>query len=341
MRSFNGTTWLRVLKSQNIKCRKIKLKKTSLRTILLSAISIIIILAFVYYLYDNIDRYRELLKISPTGVIIIFMLSLAFPLLNGLQNTFLYRSLGANITHQEGFWLTAVSTLANQLPISGGVVSKGVYLKYKYNLSYTRFVSSTFALFFCYIAVNGAIGVITLLYLTLFKKTVVSLVLWSAFATMFFCFLIFWLPLDHIKIPKRFHELFQRAVEGWVLISKNFILLLQLVVLQSILLVLLALRYWVAFHMLSQNVSIGQTLLFASASILTQLVSIAPGGLGVREAIVGATAAILGFNAGTSVVAVGLDRLISTLVIVLTGGIGVRILGMQTATIVSNRNELL
>jgi len=258
------------------------------------------------------------------------MLSLAFPLLNGLQNTFLYRNLGANITHQEGLWLTAVSTLANQLPISGGVVSKGIYLKYKYNLSYTRFVSSTFALFFCFVAVNGAVGMITLLYLTFFEKIVISPILWFAFAAMFFCFSIFWLPLNHIKLPKRFHESFQRAIEGWIIISKNFSLLLQLMSLQSVLLVLLALRYWVAFHMLSQNVSAGQTLLFASASILTQLVSIAPGGLGVREAIVGAIAAVFGFNASTSIVAVGLDRLISTLVIILTGGIGMRILGMQT-----------
>ena len=81
--------------------------------------------------------------------------------------------------------------------------------------------------------------------------------------------------------------------------------------------------------MLSQNVTFGDVMLFSAASILTQLVSIAPGGLGVREAIVGAVASALGFDMGMSLVAVGLDRLISTLAILLIGGLSAIILGKQ------------
>jgi len=124
-----------------------------------------------------------------------------------------------------------------------------------------------------------------------------------------------------------------QAIDGWTAIGRNSGLLFKLTVLQITLVVLLSLRYWIAFHMLSQNVTIGQTLLFASASILTQLVSIAPGGLGIREAIVASVAALLGFDAGISIIAVGLDRLVITIVIVLSGWVSTVILGKQISDI--------
>jgi len=304
-------------------------KSQHFRSLLLSIVSLGIIAAFIYYLYVNADRYLELLNVSAPGAIMLFVLSLVFPLINGMQNIFLYRSLGAGISYQDGFLLTAASTLANQLPISGGIISKGFYLKRKYDLSYTRFISSTVALFVCFIAVNGFIGMAILLYWILFEKIVIPPVLLIAYSVMAACLLIFWLPLDRITMPEKIRNWGRQALEGWMIISRNPVLLFKLIGLQFLLMVLLAIRYWLAFHMLSQTVTMAQTLLFATASILTQLVSIAPGGLGVREAIVGGVASALGFDAGVSVVAVGLDRLVSTITVVLIGWISTVILGKQ------------
>ena len=138
---------------------------------------------------------------------------------------------------------------------------------------------------------------------------------------------IYWLPLNRIPIPNILLKWVNQALEGWTLISKNPILVLKLLVLQTATMLLLAGRYWMAFHMVSQDVTISQVILFASASVLTQLVSFAPGGLGVREAIVTGIASALGFDAGVSVVAVGLDRLVSTIMVVLLGWISTIILG--------------
>jgi uncharacterized protein (TIRG00374 family) len=102
-----------------------------------------------------------------------------------------------------------------------------------------------------------------------------------------------------------------------------------MILLQITMVFFLSLRYLVAFRMVSQNVSLGQTLLFASATVLTQLVSIAPGGLGVREAIVAAVASIIGFDPVVSVVAVSLDRLVMTTIIVITGWVSSIYLGKE------------
>ena len=293
-------------------------------------ISLGILAAFVYYLHNNSDKYLELLNISKIGILGLLLLTLAFPLLNGMQNTYLYRGLGlAGFSHWDGFLITAASTLANQLPVPGGIVSKGYYLKRRYALPYTKFASSTIATFFCFFAVNGLVGVAVLFYWILMDEIAAPSILLIAFTTMVACIFVFWLPLDWIRMPERMRQWTHQAVEGWTAIGRNPGLLFRLAFLQVALVVMLSLRYSIAFHMLSQNVTMGQTLLFASASILTQLVSIAPGGLGVREAIVASVATALGFDTGVSVVAVGLDRLVVTVMIVLTGWVSIVILGRQ------------
>jgi uncharacterized membrane protein YbhN (UPF0104 family) len=304
-------------------------KKKHIGTILLSLMSIAIIAAFVYYLYRNADQYRKLLQFSTTSILLLVAISIVLPIFNGMINTYMCRSLGANISQREGFLLASASTLANQLPISGGIVTKAVYLKQKYDLAYTKNISAMLALFFCSVAVYGLLGLTILLSWLIFSHIPVSPVLFIAFGLMACSLIIFWLPVDRIRIPKTLLKWVQQALEGWLLISKDPKLLLQLMGLQTTTMLLLAARYWLAFHMLSQNVTISQAVLFASASILTILVSFAPGGLGVREAIVGTLATTLGFKTGVSIVAIELDRLVATVVVVLIGWVSAVILGKQ------------
>ena len=305
------------------------MKSSRLSSIVISIVCAGLIAGFLYYLYVSRDKYLRLLHLSPLPISSLLVLALVFPVLNGLINTYLFRSLGAQLSHREGFLLAGASSLANQLPVSGGIVAKGYYLKRRFDLSYTRFISATAALFVCFIAVNGLIGCGILIYWILVRKIAVSPLLWIGFGLMAACFLVFWLPLDHLRIPGRMRRWVQEALQGWMLIGKSPTLLAKLVGLQTSLSVLLALRYWIAFHLLSQNVTLAQTLLFSSASVLNQLATFAPGGLGITEAIVGGVASALGFELAVSVVAVGLDRLVSTLAIIVVGVISTAALGRQ------------
>ena len=131
----------------------------------------------------------------------------------------------------------------------------------------------------------------------------------------------------------------RQVLEGWSLISDNRLLVLKLLGIQVGMMVLLALRYWVAFKMLSQSVTIEQTLLFASASVLTNLASFAPGGLGVREGIVSGIAMLLGFAPGISIVAVGLDRFVSTVVIVLIGWVSTVLIGKEISSVIHKESK--
>lgn len=299
------------------------------RSIIVSLFTLGVIVIFICYLYSNADKFLNLLNLSPLFIVFLLLLALTSPFLNGMINTYVFRCLGANISHKEGFLLAAVSTLANQLPVSGGVVTKGFYMKHKYDLSYAKYLSSMLALFFCTVAVYGLLGITILLYWFLIKNLSFSPVLWVGFGCMASTLFIFFMPLDRVYIPNTLLKWSRQALEGWLLISKNPLLILKLLTIQTTMMSLLAIRYWLAFHMLSQNVTISQVILFSSATILTNLVSFAPGGLGVRETIVGGISSALGFDAGVSVVAVGLDRLVSTIVIISIGWISMFVLGEQ------------
>jgi len=314
-------------------------KTQKFRSIVLSVISLGIILAFIYYLYLNADQYVQVLNISIPMVITLLALSLIQAFLNGLINVYMFRILDANLSQREGFLLAATSTLANQLPISGGILTKGFYLKYKYNLSYTKYFSATLALFVCSIAVYGLLGLAILLYWLLFDKIHVSPLLFIGFGAMSASLFIFLLPLNSIKIPNSILKWVQQALEGWMLIVKNPALVFKLLGIQTATMLLVAIRYWLAFHMVSQNVTISQVILFASASVLTQLVSFAPGGLGLREAIVSGIASLLGFKVGISVLAIGLDRLVSTVLIVILGWVSTILLGKTISNIPAKAEE--
>lgn len=299
----------------------------NLRLLILLILTLGIVIAFLYYLYINAEKFLELINISSKGVVSLAIITLISMVVNGLIITLLFRGLDALVSPQDGFLLAAASTLANQLPISGGMISRGYYLKQIHNLSYTKFISASLALFVCFVSVNGLIGILVLLYWWVLKGKITSPYLWFGFIAMAASVLLFWLPLYRMKIPARLRIWVVQAVDGWMILGKNPITGLKLIALQTTMMILLAVRYWLSFRMLSQDVSIGDVILFSSAAVLTQLISIAPGGLGITESIVGAVASALGFDLGVSVVAVSLDRLIATAVVLIIGGISTFLLG--------------
>jgi len=78
-------------------------------------------------------------------------------------------------------------------------------------------------------------------------------------------------------------------------------------------------RYWIAIQAFSLHIPFLETILFGSATILTRLVNIIPGGIGITEGIVAGLGSLLGFDPIILAVAVGLDRIIATTVVLILG----------------------
>lgn len=124
--------------------------------------------------------------------------------------------------------------------------------------------------------------------------------------------LLFLLPLERLLGRTRWHNRFTQLNEGWQLLRKRKLTLIKLLVIQTISVWIFAYRFQLGFGALSQHVPFAYLVILSSATILTQIVSITPGGLGIREGIVAGLALLLGFDASTSVAATTLDRLVGT-----------------------------
>jgi len=281
--------------------------------------SLVILVGFIIYLYQNFEQYRQLLQLSLNSIFVLIGLSLLLLAGQGLINYFLYRALNASVSLNESIGLSTINALANQLPIAGGIIAKGVYLKKKHQLTYTHYLSATLALYTGFVAVNGFIGLIILLYLALSSGILPPLILIIGFSGLTASILLLWIPTNIPFLPDRWQKKLIVLMEGWQILSQNPILLVQLIGIQMTLVLVVAGRLWVSFHILSQDISFPHCILLSAATILTRLISIAPGGLGIREAIVAGVAATFGFDAGISMVAVGLERLVATLVVIILG----------------------
>lgn len=300
-------------------------------------LTLIVVVLFLGYLYQNADRYQKLLNLSPDLLLVMIGLSFLMIGTNGLTNCYLYRELGSPLTLNEGFGLAAINTLANQLPFSGGLIAKGVYLKQRYVLAYTRFLGATLALYICFVAANGLVGIIMLTYLYLVYGVPYSLLLLLGFLGMTLSSVILWLPISIDSISGKWSQHLVRLMSGWQVFSQNRLLLAKLITLQLVMTLIFAIRLNFAFRILSQDVLLVYCILFSAASILSRLISIAPGGLAIREGIIAAIAAVLDFDVGITVVAVGIDRLVSTSVVVIVGSVYTYILSKK---VVNNPEEI-
>jgi uncharacterized membrane protein YbhN (UPF0104 family) len=287
------------------------LSRCRLKSVLPSIFSVAVLCGFAVYLYSNADKFRNLFNLSLVSLLLLCSLVLVAIFLKGLINYLFYRQLGATIALNEGVGLAIVNTVSNQLPFAGGLVAKALYLKSRHHLAYTRYVSATVALYICFVSSNGIVGIGGLAYQRLTGEPV-PLLLIMGFLGMTASIFSLGIPLNMGFLPDRWRKLVTKLVDGWQLLRGNRRLVAEVVGVQTMLTLLAAVRLWIVFHALSQNVTLNHCLLFSSASILTRLVSISPGGLGVREAIIASMASVLGFDLGISAVAVGLERLIST-----------------------------
>jgi uncharacterized membrane protein YbhN (UPF0104 family) len=288
-----------------------EVNQRGLKLVLPTVFSVLVLCGFAVYLYLNADRFGELLDLSLAALLSLCSLVLAAIFLKGVINTLLYRELGTTVGLNEGIGLAIMNTVSNHLPLSGGLIAKALYLKRRHQLAYTSYVSATVALYICFVSSNGLLGLAGLGY-QLLTGDRAPLLLALGFLGMTASILVFSISVNTDILPEGWRKRVTRLVAGWQVLKGSPSLVARTVGLQTLLTVLAAGRLWIAFHALSQNVTLNHCILFSSVSILTRLVSISPGGLGVREAVIASVASVLGFDLGVSAVAVGLERLIST-----------------------------
>lgn len=305
------------------------MRQPLIRKIIPPILSAIVIIVLIVIITKNGEKFRQLFSFSIDSIFLIYLFNALTIIGNGLINRELYLELGAELSLNESIGLSSINTLANLLPFAGGMIAKGLYLNKKYKLPYLQYLSATIALFILFTSISGVIGIAGLIYLHIILQKKIPIHLAIGFFGMFLLLLILFLPIKFKRLPQKWRLKLDGVISVWMVINKNRTLILKISIIHILLSLILAGRYLVAFGMLSQDIYFADCLLFSSGTVLTQIISIAPGGLGVREGVVAGMSTLLNFDPSVSVVAVGLERLISTTLIVVVGGVYTFIMGNE------------
>ena len=251
--------------------------------------------------YINSQRhlleYLKNVNLSTVAYLIVIMI--LFQITNGLILREVASKFNIKLIRKEWFGLPFVTSMGNYItPFSGGMIARASYLKYRHSFPYAQFVSVLGASYLVYFWVAGIAGIITLMLP--FER---SMLYWELI--LFFAGVVLAISslamLPTVKIPGSnwVAVSLNNAIDGWILIKRDLLLLVKLALYTLANILLNGLTFWLAFVALSDSsLSFGTIFLISLFSSFSILIKITPGNLGISEAIITFSSGFLGVGAG-------------------------------------------
>lgn len=218
----------------------------------------------------------------------------------GMVNVLTFRREGTGIRFPQGFQLAILNTVGNYLPFSAGLVAKGIVLKRSFGVPYKSYTLISAYTFAAMLGAGGLTGLFALYWLGGGNA-----VLWGLFGGMACLPAIVQIPIGRLPLLSWLRyadkaDAIRRSFHG----IQGPVLLLNLAMIA-----VLATRLGLAFEMLGHGLPFAHVLLLASGGILNRMLTLTPGGIGIREGIVAVLGHLTGLNYELIVLAAGLDRL--------------------------------
>ena len=130
----------------------------SLRTIIMTVFSLLMIGLVAWFFIGNWDSIRSVNLVNPSLLWILVGLVAARMTLRGLFHWQVMRSLNVDIPMKEALALNFAGTMMNQLlPMPVGPSFRAVYLKKNYDFPFSLFASTLAALFVYWLMVSATL----------------------------------------------------------------------------------------------------------------------------------------------------------------------------------------
>jgi len=267
----------------------------------------ITIISIIYYLKHREDFYL-IMTISLEAVIVLSCIAIMITLCYGLQLKILLGHYNLRVKFLECFELSRAGSFANLwLPIGGGASIKAMYLKKFHNLKYSSFIASM-----------GVANIIRFVVNTFFAMLILGFTghrtdkLLFAIAGVIFAGTLSFLFLGHnVKKYKMlsFGHL-GSIIDEWQSIRKDYQTMIKLSYLSTVTFIITSASIYASFRAFSSDISIFTSATIAAFTMITGMLNLVPGNLGIREAIIIAIAGTHGIGMNEGVHAAALGRLV-------------------------------
>lgn len=262
------------------------------------------------FLKNNPELFNHIKTISLWWLAPLYLLMSLVLTFNGLTVKVFAAKFGVWLRWREWFGLAAVTAMGNYLAPLGGMTARAAYLKHRYEFPYSHFLAVLAAHYLISFAVISVVGIIAVLSLAGETPWPVLLFFLAALATLALASV---LPAMSDRLPFKLPQIVQSARDGFELIrqdkslwGKTTLLTLGSVAARGVL-------YFTAFAAVGFAVPFTIALLVCLLTSFTLLVNITPGNLGVREAVVGLAAAVLGAGVESGLLAALVIRAVTIL----------------------------
>ena len=256
-----------------------------------------VLFGFGYYLWRHRAHFASVLDVSVLDVLVLGALVVVTWVVTSAQSWLLYRASGIRVGFWESVVLAVATAFGNYLPARVGTIARAHYLKSIHGMRYARFVSVSGIRTVLMVVATGLAGILGTvgIFVGGGPLSVELLLLFSALCIAPVLAWV-WRPPARTEGAGRIRRILHDFAEGFAQLRARPGISGAVLVLVMTQYASLALRFFVAARATGGDVPTTLLLLMAPLAALVSFTAITPGGLGLREAVMGYAS----FATGTS-----------------------------------------
>lgn len=283
-----------------------------------------IILAFVFkYLVDNPQIFDKLRNLNISEFFVLSLFVVLVLIVNGFRAKILTEIFtNSKLSFKEWFGLSTLNTLGNYSPFQGGFVARGYYLKNYYKIPYSHFASSILTSTLLTFSTFSFLSALAILFGFLTKGLFYTAPFWlfTAIGISGVSVILLLPKLRKRRNPKNLvGRTIHSLIDGWEVIGSNKTILLKLISVDLVALIIVSLRFFYAALILDVGISLIQSVIISAMAMVTLLVNITPGAIGIRETIAGFSATVVGANLVDGILVASLERAVILFWVIVIG----------------------
>lgn len=285
------------------------------------------IIVFIYFRWDDMMRLKE---VPVYYIVWLAIISVALSYLNAYQFNFLLRVFNLKLPFKEWFGISVSSAMYNYiLPGKGGLAIRGAYLKEKFKLPYAHYLSLVAGSYLINLMVAGLVAVLLGIWFIVQRTIplsnpilVVSLIAASSLGALIF------ININPEKIPKKGKLLsfLHQTMKGFQLFKEQKVYFLAVCAIQFLLIAFTAYRLYLSFYILGFEITYVQVCFIQSLVILSRIISITPGNMGIKEGIIAFTSTAFNVSIDNALLSAVFERIVDMMIIFTLGAVFSRIL---------------
>lgn len=298
-------------------------RRPALFRLLRAVVGAVIVVAFAWYLWDQRAKLATALEATVWHFSSLCVLIAVSWLLNGAQAHVIYRAVSIPVSVWEGTMLSVAGSFGNHLPMRAGTVLRALYLKTVHGLRFARFGGISGLRMLLTVIAAGTMGCAALIVISLQGVATAPLELTLIFLALVVVPLVLLrVPFSRIRfVPSRLQKIVHDFADAYNELRRQPKVAFYVVLLLLAQYGVLSLRFIVSADAVGAEIAPAFLLLMAPLAALMSFIAITPGGLGLREGVMGFVTMSIGFSFSDGIFVGTVDRAVLLLMTALLGGI--------------------